>query len=85
MTESKPFFEFSLNDFGRSAEMHVKVKKFKRLKELRLLQKVVQKADMSLVSSCLKCVRMGRDDRYVNSNHFTSDMVSSSERFLVLT
>lgn len=45
---------------------HAKVKKFKRqAKELRLLQKVIQKADMSLLSNCLQCVRTGADSRYV--------------------
>lgn len=45
---------------------HANVKKFKRqAKELRLLQKVIQKADMSLLSNCLQCVRTGADSRYV--------------------
>lgn len=48
--------------------IHTKVKKYKRhAKELRLLQKVIRKADMSLLSSCLECVRTGTDSRYVTA------------------
>ncbi|TWW58241.1 G-protein-signaling modulator 2 [Takifugu flavidus] len=47
--------------------MHVEVKAFKRLEELRLLQKVIHKAEMALMSNCLKCVRKGRCSRMESS------------------
>lgn len=55
--------------------MHAKVKKVRRqAKELRLLQR----ADMSLLSRCLRCIRTGTDSRYV-----TADAVSSGNLMLV--
>lgn len=36
------------------------------LKELCLLQKVIVKIEMSVVSNCLECIRMGRGNRYVS-------------------
>lgn len=51
--------------------MHMKKEKVKGvvLKELCLLQKVIKKLEMSVVSNCLQCIRMGRGNRYVS--HFT--------------
>lgn len=48
--------------------MHVKKEEIKGvvLKELRLLQKVIEKLEMSVVSNCLDCIRMGRGSRYVS-------------------
>lgn len=48
--------------------MHVKGGKVKGVerKELRSLQKAVEKIEMSVVSNCLECVRLGRDSRYVS-------------------
>lgn len=47
--------------------MHVKEEKVKVvvLKELRLLQKLIE-LEMSVVSNCLECIRMGRGNRYVS-------------------
>lgn len=48
--------------------MHVNKEKVKGvvLKELGLLQKVIKKLGMSVVSNCLECIRMRRGDRYVS-------------------
>lgn len=48
--------------------VHVKEGKVKgvALKELCLLQRVTEKLEMSVVSNCLKCIRMGRGNRYVS-------------------
>lgn len=48
--------------------MHVKEEKEKDnvLKELGLLQKVIKKLEMSVVSNCLECIRMGKGNRYVS-------------------
>lgn len=48
--------------------MHVKERKVKGAvsKELCLLQKVIVLTEMSVVSNCLECIRMGRDSRYVS-------------------
>lgn len=48
--------------------MHVKEEKVNSvvLKELRLLQNVIEEIEMSVVSSCLECIRMGRDNRYAS-------------------
>lgn len=48
--------------------MHVKEEQVKGvvLKELHLLQKVIEKIEMSVVSNCLECIRMGRGNRYVS-------------------
>lgn len=49
--------------------MHVKEGKVKGAvpQELRLLRKaIVLAAEMSVVSNCLECIRMGRDGRYVS-------------------
>lgn len=47
--------------------MHVQEEKVKGvvLKEPSLLQKVIEKLEMSVVSNCLDCIRMGRGNRYV--------------------
>lgn len=48
--------------------MHVKEGKVKGAvpKELRLLRKAIVLTEMSVVSNCLDCIRMGRDSRYVS-------------------
>ncbi len=48
--------------------MHMKEAKTKGvvLEELCLLQKVIEKLEMSVVSNCLECIRMGRGNRYVS-------------------
>lgn len=48
--------------------MHVKEEKVKGAvpKELRLLRKAIVLTEMSVVSNCLECIRMGRDGRYVS-------------------
>lgn len=48
--------------------MHVKGGKVTGVerKELRLLRRTVEKIEMSVVSNCLECIRMGRDSRYVS-------------------
>lgn len=48
--------------------MHVKEEQVKGvvLKELHLLQKVIEKIEMSVVSNCLECIRTGRGNRYVS-------------------
>lgn len=46
--------------------LHVKEKKGVVLKELCLLQEVIEKLEMSVVSDCLECIRMGRGNRYVS-------------------
>lgn len=48
--------------------MHVKEENVECVvrKELRLLQKVIEKLEMSVVSNCLECIRMGRGNRYVS-------------------
>lgn len=45
--------------------MHVKKEEIKGvvLTELCLLQKVIEKLEMSIVSNCLECIRMGRGNR----------------------
>lgn len=47
--------------------MHVKGGKVKGVerKELRLLRRAVEAIEMSVVSNCLECIRMGRGGRYV--------------------
>lgn len=71
---------------GRSAAcvmcVHVEVKASKRLKEPRLLQKVIHKAEMALMSNCLKCVRKGRRSRYVTAA--TSLRLPAQSQFPVL-
>lgn len=44
-------------------EVHVKGA---ALTERCLLQRAIEKLEMSVVSNCLKCIRMGRGDRYVS-------------------
>lgn len=61
--------------------MHVKGGKVKGVewKELRSLQRAVEKIEMSVVSDCLECIRMGRDSRYVSpvaSHQLESCMLS---------
>lgn len=58
--------------------MHVKEEKVKgvALKELCLLQKVIEKTEMSVVSNCLECFRMGRGNRYVSAWSFHIDLTS---------
>lgn len=48
--------------------MHVQEEKVKGvvLKGPGLLQKVTEKLEMSVVSNCLDCIRMGRGNRYVS-------------------
>lgn len=48
--------------------MHAKVEKIKGavLNELGLLLRVIEKLEMSVVSTCLECIRRGRGDRYVS-------------------
>lgn len=48
--------------------MHVNKEKVKDLvfKELGLLQKVIKKVEMSVVSNCVECIRMRSGDRYVS-------------------
>lgn len=48
--------------------MHAKVEKIKGavLNELGLLLRVIEKLEMSVVSTCLECIRRGRSDRYVS-------------------
>lgn len=60
--------------------VHVEVRTFERLEELRLLQKVIHKAGMALMSNCLECVRKGRCARYVASSH----RLPAQSRFPVL-
>ncbi|XP_044056935.1 G-protein-signaling modulator 2-like isoform X2 [Siniperca chuatsi] len=49
--------------------MHVKEERVNGvvLKELCLLQKVIEKLEMSVVSNCLECIRMGRGNRMESS------------------
>nr|XP_057929500.1 G-protein-signaling modulator 2-like isoform X2 [Doryrhamphus excisus] len=49
--------------------MHMKEVKAKGvvLKKLYLLQRVIKKLEMSVVSDCLKCIRMGRSNRMESS------------------
>lgn len=44
--------------------MHVKREKFEGV-ELRLLRKVVVRSQISVMSNCLDCIKMARDNRYV--------------------
>lgn len=48
--------------------VHVREEKVKGvvLKALRLLRRLVKKLEMSVVSNCLECIRMGRGSRYVS-------------------
>lgn len=48
--------------------MHAKVEKIKGavLNELGLLLRVIEKLEMSVVSTCLECIRRGRGNRYVS-------------------
>lgn len=50
--------------------MHMKEQKVEGvvLIELGLLQKVIEKLEMSIVSNCLECIRMGRGNRYVTGH-----------------
>ncbi|XP_044216916.1 G-protein-signaling modulator 2-like isoform X2 [Thunnus albacares] len=49
--------------------IHVEEEKIKGVapKELSLLQKVIEKLEMSVVSNCLECIRMGRGKRMESS------------------
>ncbi|XP_070817286.1 G-protein-signaling modulator 2-like isoform X1 [Chaetodon trifascialis] len=49
--------------------MHMKEENVKGvvLEELRLLQKVIEKLEMSVVSNCLECIRRGRGNRMESS------------------
>lgn len=65
-------FFFLLHEIGAFLAcvmcMHVKEEKVKGAvpKELRLLRKAIVLTEMSVVSNCLECIRMGRDGRYVS-------------------
>lgn len=55
--------------------MHVKEGKVKGAvpKELRLLRKAILLTEMSVMSNCLECIRMGRDSRYVSPQSLCFD------------
>lgn len=73
-------FSSFLFDWNEVAEhvmcLHVKENEVVVLNELRLLQRVIEELEMSVVSNCLECIRMGRGSRYVRPDYGVSFLLN---------